>query len=170
MSIKDYSDQALYNLEENYKRAEKTEGGKYSLLEVQLELRRRNAGDLDPEEVYKVICEKSAASEDGLVAYLDIWQAFFPDTPWSGNNPRRIIGKALGGVIYYCYTNHLPLMNVLVVQKNSRKMTDKAIGNIWQECHDLRMNPGLDKEAFVLGYVEKAKSHALSQLKIQENP
>lgn len=162
MSIEDWSDEQVSNLEQNYRRADKIDGGKYSLAEVLLEMRRRNAGALDSFEVYRVICEKSAASADGLVTYGEIWQYFFPDTPWSGNNPRKVIGKALGGVIYYCHTHDLPLMNVLVVRKGTRKLSAEAIQNIWQECKELGRNPGPDQEKFVLGHMEDAKEHAKS--------
>jgi hypothetical protein len=149
MPIADLSDSDLDHFEANYRRANRTEGGKYSLREILLEKRRRKFSAFGVREVAAKIIELAALSDDGLVTYGDIWKAFRPDTPWEGHKTRRIVSDSLYRVIHYCVTNRLPILTVLVVQGSNRKLSSKAIENIFTECRELGVDVGLDPKAFV---------------------
>jgi hypothetical protein len=73
MPISDLSDTELDRFEASYRRAHKTEGGKYSLSEILLEKRRRAPSVFGVREVAAKIVELATLSDDGLVTYGDIW-------------------------------------------------------------------------------------------------
>jgi hypothetical protein len=157
MPISDLTDAQLDSFEANYRRRNVTEGGKYSLSEILLEKKRRRPCEFGVREVAAKIIELAAASEDGLVAYSDIWSAFRAD-PWTGHKSLTIISDALDRVIYYCVINDLPILTVLVVQKNTRTLSAEAIQNIYEACRDLGVDVGLDPRTFVKREMERSRS------------
>ena len=61
-------------------------------------------------------------------------------------------------MIYYCVTNRLPIITVLVVRANNRKLSDEAIANIYAECKELSVDVGLDPKVFVDNQVKLSRS------------
>ena len=51
-------------------------------------------------EVSAKIIEPAAASNDGLVTYGDIWNAFSPNIPWEEHETLRIVADSLARVIH----------------------------------------------------------------------
>jgi hypothetical protein len=162
MPISDLTDHQLDRFEANYRQKNKTEGGIYSLSEIMLEKRRRKPSEFGVREVAAKIIELAAASEDGLVTYSDLWSAFRGD-PWTGHKSLKIISNSLDRVIYYCVTNRLPILTVLVVQKHTRALSRKAVEGIYESCRDLGVDVGLDPTAFV---EQEIKRSAPSSFKI----
>jgi hypothetical protein len=148
MSISELTDRQLDNLEANYRRAHKAEGGKYTLSEVLLEKKRRKPSVFGVHELAAKIIELAALSEDGLVTYSDLWNAFRSD-PWIGHKSLKIMANSLERVIYYCVTNGLPILTVLVVQKQNRTLSIEAINNIYEACRELGVDVGFDAKKFV---------------------
>jgi hypothetical protein len=149
MPISDLSDAQLDNLEANYRKANKTDGGIYPLSDILLEKLRRRPTAFGVVEVARKILELAKTSDDGLLTYGDIWKAFNPNTPWKANYSRRVVADSLYRVIHYCVTNHLPVLTVLVVRGSSRKLSPQAIQNIYDECRALGVDVGLEPKAFV---------------------
>jgi len=164
MPIADLTDDQLDNMESNYRGAKKTEGGIYSLSEVLLEKLRRNPSPFGVVEVARKIVELASISKDGLVTYGDLWKHFRPTTPWQANHSRRMVAHSLGRVIYYCVTNGLPLLTVLVVRGDSRRLSKQAIQNIYDEAKALGVNVGLDPKAFVDNQLVLARTVKLETL------
>lgn len=108
MSISNLSDAELDAFEENYRKASKTEGGKFSLREILLEKMRRRPNPFGVREVAAKIIELANSTNDGLLTYGDIWSAFRPNLPWEGHNTLRIVADSLGRVVHYCVMNKLP--------------------------------------------------------------
>jgi hypothetical protein len=162
--ISDLSDDELDRFEAAYRRANKTEGGKYSLSEILLEKKRRKPSAFGVRDVAAKIVELAAASDDGFVTYGDIWNAFRPDTPWEGHKTLRIVADSLGRVIYYCVRNRLPILTVLVVRASNRKLSSKAVENIYRECRELGVEVGLDPKAFVENQIRLSRVVIIHQL------
>ena len=103
------------------------------------------------------ILEFSRGSEDGLVTYLQIWDAFRKD-PWKGNYSLKMVGNSLKRVAYYCLLNNLPFLNILVVQKGTRNLADKAVQNIYKNYRELGVDVGIDPHAFIKREIERCRS------------
>ncbi len=129
MRISDLSDKELDRFEASYRRENKTKGGRFSLSEILLEKKRRKPSPFGVREVAAKIIELAALSNDGLVTYGDIWNAFRPNVPWEAHKTLRIVSDSLSRVIYYCVINRLPILTVLVVRSSNRKLSSKAVEN-----------------------------------------
>ncbi len=164
MPISDLSATALNSFEANYRRANRTEGGKYSLSEILLEKRRRTPSAFGVREVAAKIIELAALTDDGLVTYGDIWNAFRPGIPWEGHKTLRIVADSLSRVIHYCVTNQLPILTVLVVRASNRKLTNEAIQNIFNECRELDVSVGSDPKTFVNTQIELSRAVVIDRL------
>jgi hypothetical protein len=164
MPISDLSDEELDRFEENYRRANKTEGGKYALSEILLEKKRRKPSRFGVRNVAAKIVDLAAASDDGMLTYGDLWNAFCPNIPWEGHKTMQVVTDSLGRVVYYCVTNRLPILTVLVVNASNRKLTNQAIENIFRECRDLGVDVGLDPNRFVANQIELSRAVVIDQL------
>jgi hypothetical protein len=163
MSISDLTDRQLDIWEANYRRAHKTEGGKYTLSEILLEKKRRKPSAFGVRELAVKIIELATLSEDGLVTYSDLWNAFRPDR-WTGHKSLAIMSDSLDRVIHYCVTNRLPIVTVLVVQKGTRTLSEKAICNIYDECRELGVDVGVDPSKFIDKQTKLSRAFALEGL------
>src|ERR1700687_4789613 len=164
MSIDDLTNDQLKTLAENYRRKNRTEGGKYSRKEVLLEQRRRSPSPFGTREVAAKIVELARESNDGFLTYGELWRSFRPDLPWSGHGTQQIVAQSLFRVIGYCVRHQLPIITVLVVRGTSRRLSAEAIQNIYNECKELGVETGPHPEAFVNDQIKKAKALALYDL------
>lgn len=164
MGIEQLSNEQLDIFESNYRRAGKTEGGKYSLSEILLEKLRRKPAVFGTREVAAKILELAQRSEDGLCTYGQIWSEFRPNTPWEGHKTLSVVASSLGRVVHYCVTNNLPILTALVVQTGNRSLSPQAVQNIYNECKELGVGVGLDPEAFVRSQAELARQLVLQDL------
>lgn len=170
MTPRDLNDKQLHSMISNYRSSGAVEGGRWPLSELLLEERRRKPTKFSPRDVAAAIVLLSRASPDGLVSYHDVWKTFLPDTPWRGNNPRRIMADALYRVIGYCVTHGLPILTVLVVRKSERRLSPEAIENIYRESRELGVEVGNDPIGFVAQEREKALSLSATSLPPDEGP
>lgn len=134
--IKILSDKQISTMIDNYRRAEKSEGGVFTLAELLIEQSQRIDSGQPPRAIVDAICRLSRESDDGLTSYKSIWTEFYPDKDFVGNSTQKIVGKMLGSAAGYCAHNGLPALTTLVVPHNTRQLTDKAMENIhlgWQE-------------------------------------
>ena len=150
------SNEQLASFQRNYDAKGVDTGGLYSLAEIKLELLRRKPSDLDPRKLLSRIIELARCSKDGLVTYGELWQDFHPGKTWRGNADQQVIGNALARLVAYCIDQGLPIVTVLVVQKNGRKLSDQAIDNIFNEAKELGVETGADARVFVEGERERA--------------
>jgi hypothetical protein len=164
MGIEQLTDKELDTFESNYRKAKKTEGGKYSLSEILLEKLRRKPTVFGTQQVAAKIVELAQNSADGLCTYGQIWSEFRPDTPWEGHKTLSVVASSLGRVVHYCVTNNLPILTTLVVQTATRRLSQAAVQNIYNECRDLGVSVGPDPEAFVSRQAELARNLASHDL------
>jgi hypothetical protein len=164
MIPKDLSKKQLAAMIANYRSAGATQGGRWPLSELLLEERRRKPTAFSPRDVASTIVRISRTSSDGLVSYHDIWKAFLPDQPWRGNQPRRIIADALYQTIGYCVDHGLPVLTVLVVRKNERRLSPEAVQHIYRESRELGVDVGGDQMAFIEREREKARKLSIDAL------
>ena len=157
MAIEQLSDEQLDAFESNYRKAKKTEGGKYSLSEILLEKLRRKPAVFGTREVAAKIIELAQQSADGLCTYGQIWSEFGPSTPWEGHKTLAVVAPSLGRVVHYCVTNNLPILTTLVVQTGTRRLSHEVMQNIYNDCRELGVSVGPDPEAFVRTQAELAR-------------
>jgi hypothetical protein len=148
-SVEELTDEQLENIVNNYERNNVSVGGPYSLRQVKLEQLRRINPAFPPRDVAKFIIERSNQSDDGFVTYLDIWKHFKPQEPWHGHKSLREIMNVLGAVVHFCVNNNLPVITSLVVRTNTRKQTENAVENMYEEAKKFGMNVGLVAADFV---------------------
>jgi hypothetical protein len=142
ISIQSLSDIQLQNLVDNYRDKGVSDGGTFALREVLLEQRRRIPTPVPIDEIFNHILKLSSRSTDGLLTYGELWKAFFPNRPWTGNHPRKVVGKMLARVIGYCVDHHLPIVTTLVVRNSPRRLDPLAVQNIFSECKDFGLDVG----------------------------
>ena len=164
MSIEDLTDGQLKTLAANYRRNNRTEGGKYSLRDVLLEQRRRAPSPFGTREVAVKIVELARQSNDGFLTYGELWRSFRPGLPWSGHGTQQIVAQSLFRVIGYCVRHKLPIITVLVVRGTHRQLSAEAVQNIYDECKELGVETELNAEAFVKGQIKMAEALALHDL------
>ena len=70
----------------------------------------------------------------------------------------------LDSAIHYCIKNKLPIVTVLVVPKSNRRLTEKAINNIYNRCRDWGVQTGLIATDFVERQIENACNLDISSL------
>lgn len=159
MIIQDLTDKQLETIKAHYRKAKKTEGGKYTLAEVLKEKLRRSGSVFSGKVVAAKILTQAQSSQDGLTTYGDLWDELYPDSKFSGHTSIKKIGRDLGAAVHYCIDHGLPIVTVLVVQKGNRKLSDEAVSNIFNDCRELGVNTGLVALDFIAQ--QKAKSLAL---------
>lgn len=164
MDIKDRDDKEIQNFIANYREAGKTEGGIYSLEELLLEDLRRRGGTYSGREVTEKVLSLAKNSSDGRTTYGELWERLYPEEKWTGQNNIKTIGKNLNSAIYYCVTNGLPVVSVLVVPATARKLTDKAVSNIYETCKELGVDTGPVQADFIQRQTEKALKLIVSDL------
>lgn len=162
--ISDYTDQELENFKKAYLKAKKIEGGKFSLTEIELEMARRLPNPFGVRQLAAKIKELGSISNDGLVTYGQIWKEFRPGIPWKANYSRRVVGQALGTVIYYCIKKQIPILSTLVVAGGKRELTDQAVQNIYDECKKYGVDVGLNPRAFVVKEQKRAREFPIERL------
>jgi len=143
------TDDQLNNLENNYRRKNKTVGGKWTLQQAFDEKQLRLADENDPESLLRVIVANSRRSSDIRTTYADVYRAIRPNKKWTGNSSQRIVNRALHNVIKYCVANNLPIATSLVVQTATRQLTQDAIENIYNTARSLDCDVGLNAYNFV---------------------
>jgi hypothetical protein len=157
MGIESLTDRQVSLMISRYEERDLTEGGRYSLAELKLEQLRRVHSPLPHVEVARKIVELAEQSEDGLITYRDIWEAFRPGEPWRWPVSNNSVNPSLARVVEYCIRNQLPIPTVLVVQEGKRKLSPEAVQNIYGEARALGVDVGLDAEVFVDRERERAR-------------
>lgn len=152
------TDEQLENLENNYRRANKLTGGRWSFEEVLQEKQRRTADERDPYSVLKVIVQYCRRSPDSRITYLELWRAIRPGQRWNAYSSLRAIMSAMERVILYCIIYDLPIVTALVVPSSSRQLSDNAVGNIFKVCRAHRcVAPGLNASRFVTQQIVQSR-------------
>lgn len=148
--------QGLTNLENNYLRMNKSEGGNYTLVEVRRELQRRQGGNYDGSTVFKKIIELASERATGFTTYGRLF-SHLHNKPWVGNGSQQLLNKDLGAVIYHCVQNELPIVTTLIIGGNQTQLTELAMQNIYDCAKHLGVkNMPSSAKAFVLDQQEKS--------------
>lgn len=156
-NIEDLTDRELHNFINSYKRENKTEGGIFSLAELHVERLSRLPSARAPREIMQFIIENAPKSSSGTVTYGEVWGFFNPGVPWRGNHSIKVVGGSLGKLIAYCVKNGLPLVSTLVVQSGTRRLSDRAIQNIYDDAKLYGLNVGFVPKEFVSQQAEIAR-------------
>lgn len=164
MSVDKLTNGQLQTIIANYRARNAVEGGKWPLSALLLEQRRRKPVLFPPHQLANAIIRKSREASDSLVTYGELWKEFAPDQPWRGNNPRRIMADALYRVVGYCVDHDLPILTVLVVRANDRRLSPEAIANICHECRELGLQIGSDPERFIEHQKERSLALTTAEL------
>lgn len=165
MSVQNLSDEELLNFIQNYRKAGKKEGGKYSLAELCIEELRRKGKNYSGEDVVKTILNLSKNAIDGLVTYKQVWSIFCPDREWKGNCTQNEVSNMLFSATYYCASRKeqgFPIVTSLVVRQHSRKADEMARKNIFHAARNLGIDTGHDAEAFYHAQMAASKQLARS--------
>ena len=149
MGIESLTDRQVSLMISRYEERELIEGGRYSLAELKMEQLRRVQSPLPYVEVARTIVELATKSDDGLITYRDIWDAFRPGEPWRWPVSNNTVNPSLQRVVEYCVRNSLPILTVLVVQEGKRKLSPEAVQNIFNEARALGVDVGHDAVAFI---------------------
>lgn len=164
MGIEKLTDRQIASIIERYRKLEKAEGGPYSLVQLITEQRSRIRSPFPVVEVARTILEMSRKSRDGLVTYKQIWSRFRPSEEWKGHASQRPVRDSLYRVIDFCAVHELPIITVLVVRTATRKLSDDAIHNIFNECRELGLNVGNDPCEFVRRETERSLQMGIEEL------
>lgn len=162
--IEDLSPDELKRFIANYEREAKTEGGIYPLSDLLVERLRRTDTPRAPQDVLRFIVESASESPDGKTTYQDVWGFLHPGMPWKGNYSIKVVGSTLGAVIAYSVRHGLPIVSTLVVQSATRRLSDRAVQNIYEECKSYGVDVGLVPSEFVARETERAKRIELANL------
>ena len=167
MIIQELTDKQLSNLVENYRRAGKTEGGKYSLAEVRLEQQRRRGIAYNGRDAALKIIELAKASNDGLVTFLELWQSYYPGKKWVGMKCKRQVMQILEAASYYCAKapgGPIPIVTAAVVKSATRDVSQRSKDNIYNAARERGVETGHDVEAFYQAQLEGTKILVASDL------
>ncbi|WP_300974480.1 hypothetical protein [Sphingomonas sp. LHG3406-1] len=168
MPIESLKDSQISHVIRRYRERGLSEGGTFTLAELLMEQRRRLKSDLPTVGLAAKIVELARSSNDGLVTYKELWEAFRPGEQWVGNKSQQIMGNALARVVEYCVRHNLPVLTVLVVQSGSRKLDPKAVANIYNDARELGVDTGPDMEAFIAR--ERVRAREVSSEKLPSEP
>lgn len=166
MSVQSLFNEELLSFIQNYRKAGKKEGGKYSLAELCVEELRRKGKNYSGEEVVNTILKLSKNATDGLVTYKQVWSTFCPDREWKGNCTQNEVSNMLCSATHYCASlkeQRFPFVTSLVVRQHSRKADEMAKKNIFHAARDLGINTGHDVEAFYLAQMAASRQLACSR-------
>ena len=147
MDIQNWTNTQIKNLIANYERLERTEGGPFPKAQAMLELERRAGGEFDGRDVTRLILEMRETATEGCIRYRDIWYHYFPEKPWQGRHPGKVVGKALHAAAYYCATNNLPIVTALVSQAKGH-VTDQAKQNMFDAACNWGVAKGKNADEF----------------------
>lgn len=154
--IEDTSDEGIQTLIDRYRERQITSGGTFTLHELLLEQKRRGKSDFDGKFVFNAIKELLKESGVDLITYGQLHKKLYPGKEWAGNYTQSQMSRALDKAIYYCISQGLPIITVLVVRADER-LSEKAVQNIYSECKDLGMDVGLSAEQFVENQIAKSR-------------
>jgi len=163
-SIEELSEVELSRFIRNYQASDKSEGGIFQLSELLVERLRRTPTIKSPRDVFKFVVEAASAATDGQTTYQEVWGFLQPGEPWKGNHSIKVVGGTLGAVIAYCVQNELPIVSTLVVQSGNRKLSDRAVQNIYNDCKLYGVNVGPIAEKFVARETQRARELNLRDL------
>ncbi|WP_454883982.1 hypothetical protein [Sphingomonas oryzagri] len=150
MPIEALKDSQIKDTIRRYRERNLTTGGPYTLSELLVEQHRRQPSSVIPTvECAKNIISLSKQSPDGLIFYLDIWKAFFPDKAWAAHESRNIVTNALERVGFYCLRHGLPIIVTLVVNKGKGELTDEAKDNIYNAWVERGVSTQLSRDEWI---------------------
>lgn len=164
MDIEDLTDKDLENFIQNYRAKGVVEGGIFSLAELMLEKLRRGGGSISGREITIRILELAQKTPDGLITYGELWKSLYPEKDWVGHANVKAIGADLGSSVHYCVLHGLPVVSVLVTRQGTRKLSDKAMCNIYDECKELGVDTGPSHTDFVQRQAEQALKLTASEI------
>jgi len=156
MSIQDLSDEQVENLIQNYRRLDKTEGGKYTLAECLLDNERRKGIAYNGRDVTAKIVELAKASDDGLCTYLELWKSFNPNKEWGLSSMREVM-QMMGAAAYFCVRENQPIVTAAVVRTDKRTVSFKAKQNMFYAAQEWGVNTGVDIEAWYQAQLDGTK-------------
>jgi hypothetical protein len=155
--IREVPDDGLEAAIKRYRERGLTVGGPFSLAELLLEQKRRSKSEFYGRTVVEAIMYAARGSESCYTTYRDLHEQLYPGEPWKGNYSRSLMMQALDKAIHYCVGTKLPILSVLVVRSDDRKLSEQAIQNIYNECKEMGLDVGLEPEKFVSEQIALSK-------------
>ena len=148
MLIGEWTTEELEILVQRYREKGIKEGGKFTLAELLLELKRRTPSKFGGLEVVTGIIDLARKSATGLITYGELYNHLSGGLPWRGLATVSEMSRALDLGIHYCVQNSLPILTVIVVRQTG-KLTGDAVQGIYDECKELNVDVGISPETFV---------------------
>ncbi len=169
--IREVPDDGLDAAIKRYRERGLTVGGPFSLAELLLEQKRRSKSEFDGRTVVEAIINAARGSESCYTTYRELQEQLYPGESWKGNYSRSLMMQALDKAIHYCVGTKLPILSVLVVRSDDRKLSEQAIQNIYNECKEMGLDVGLEPEKFVSEQIALSKEwvRGMSASAVQEN-
>ncbi len=146
--IENLTDEELENFVNNYQRARKTEGGKYPLSSLVLEQEKRKKSHFSGRETVEAIIRLCRQTREHHVTYGTLYSCLAPRAVWKGNATQSLMSKVLDKAAYYCVSNQLPILTVLVVRVNG-KLSEEAVLNIYNYAKKFGLEVGFDPIAYI---------------------
>lgn len=164
MSIENYPADKMVNLEANYRRLEKTEGGTYSLFEIETEKVRRRQSAHDGRDITSRLLRLAKESADGLVSFKELWDETYVGVTWSGQGCYSEIRKSIDAAAEYCLKNELPYVTALLVNDSTREHPNDGKTNMHETAIRYGRTVPDDVERFIAQEIVKSQNIEISEL------
>jgi hypothetical protein len=146
--ISDLTDEEITTFINNYFKRKVSTGGIFTLEELLIEQAQRLAKQWNIPGLLRVILENRQVG-DGLTEYKALWHVMFPDQDWKGRYSLWIVMEVLDAMNRYSVALGLPLYTALVVPCATRRLTRKAIENLYDRARELGRDVGPDVDSFL---------------------
>lgn len=145
----DLTDKEIRAMIKNYDAAGKIAGGNWSRAELMLELDRRKPTIYAPRDLAMKIHTLCRHSPDQRVSYGAVWLAYHPAPLPKGHGWRKRVTDGLAVLGAWCVDNDLPILSTLVVNNETRELTDAACANVWNYIKAIKNDTSLTARDFV---------------------
>ena len=154
--IADLTDAQIKVFIANYKAKAATHGGKWPLSVLQWEQAKRAKSEYEIIPLMTAILRLCRQSDDHRVSYGQLWKEMNDAPLPKGQAWAKPLTNSLGRVGAYCVDKGLPLLSTLVVDDQTRQLTDDAAHNIWAYMKDRGEDVGDSPRNYVDGQAGRA--------------
>jgi len=155
-SISRLSDDELTNLENNYRRHNKTTGGAWDLYEVLEERVIRNPDAENPEALINAILGEYCYTNSSQISHKMLWYRISGYKSWKPKKSKYVVQKALDRVTEFCVYYKLPIFSLLVGSSDARYVDDEVAVHIFDYCKKLGADVGDNTFAFAAKQLKQA--------------
>lgn len=150
----------------NYDKAGVSTGGKWSRVDLVLELERRKPAVYPLVELAQTILSKCAESPSKRITYGDLWLAFNEGPLPAGRAWVKPLTDSLSVLGTWCFDRNLPLINILVVNGGTGEVKENTVEKMWEAAKERGQQVPDDLKEFADQQADA--SLALSSSKLSE--